>query len=82
MGMQIVTLDLPDEMVEEAEKLAERAQKSVPELLRAYIGEAIQKDISYERAHRRFLEMLDEGMNFGSNGQITWTRDELHERKD
>jgi len=38
-----------------------------------------EKD-EYERARRRFLARMKKGYNLGTNGRVTWTRDELHER--
>ena len=34
----------------------------------------------YERAKQRLLARLENPPDLGTNGKITWTRDEIHER--
>jgi hypothetical protein len=44
------------------------------------LEELVNQDEGYEEAKRRHLEMLEKGFNLGTQGKITWTREELHGR--
>jgi putative addiction module CopG family antidote len=37
-------------------------------------------DPEHQEMKRRFLERMENARDLGTNGVITWTRDEIHER--
>jgi hypothetical protein len=44
------------------------------------LRELVGKETGYARARERSLARLREGMDLGTGGQISWSRDSVHER--
>ncbi len=80
MEKQNVTLAVPKETLRKARLLAVERNTSLSALLVEAIEEVVAKADTYELAKEQHLAMLEQGFNLGSNGQITWSREELHER--
>lgn len=80
MKTQNVTLSLPREILRKAKLLAIKRKTSLSTLLANTLAEVVEHDEGYEEAMRRNLQWLKEGHDLGTQGKITWTRDELHER--
>jgi hypothetical protein len=40
----------------------------------------MEQDDEYEKAKRRLIERMHDAPDLGTDGEISWTRDELHER--
>jgi hypothetical protein len=38
----------------------------------------VKGEDEYDKAHRRQLRLLEAGLDMGTNGQIKYSRDELH----
>jgi hypothetical protein len=77
---QNITLSLPENDLREARVLAARRGTSVSQFLARMLREAVERETGYDTAKERSLALLREGLDFGTNGQQTWSRDELHER--
>jgi hypothetical protein len=77
---QNITLSLPEEDLREARVLAARRGTSVSQLLARMLKETVERETGYDTAKERGLAMLREGMDLGTGGRMTWSRDELHER--
>jgi hypothetical protein len=77
---QNVTLSVPKDILRKAKLLAVRQNTSLSGLLTQTLEELVARDEGYEEAKQRHLEMLEKGFNLGTQGKITWTREELHER--
>jgi predicted transcriptional regulator len=77
-----VTLALDEEILLRAKVLAARERTSVSALMRAALEQRLrEEDDSYTAARRRFEALVGEGgLDLGTHGRATWTRDELHER--
>lgn len=50
-------------------------------LLAETLEELVTRNDAYEEARRRALHDLEHPRDLGTFGKITWTRDELHERR-
>jgi hypothetical protein len=73
-----ITLKLDADLLREAKILAAEDGTSISAMLAGRLEQIVRERKSYERARRRALARLSEGMN------LQWTpprsRDELHER--
>ena len=81
METRNVTLSLPKEVLLKVKLIAVQRQTSVSSLLTQSLIRLVEQDDHYERAKRRHLKVLERGYNLGTDGKITVTRDELHERR-
>lgn len=80
MEKQNVTLSLPKDILQKAKILSIKRETSLSGLLTEVLTEIVNQSDRYEIAKKNHLALLEKGVNFGSNGQATWTRDDLHER--
>jgi hypothetical protein len=75
-----VTIALPDDLMREARH--EAVDKGVS--LSRYVAMVLEETLETRRRHRRARaearRIMDQGLLLGTEGRITWTRDELHER--
>jgi hypothetical protein len=73
-----ITLKLDTDLIREARVLAAEEDTSISALLAARLEQIVRERKTYQRARKRALARLREGMDLG------WTpprsRDELHER--
>jgi hypothetical protein len=81
MKTQNITLSLPKDILLKVKLLAVKRQTSVSGLLTQTLEELVQQEEAYAHAQLRHLQLLDQGIDLGTGGQISWTRDELHERQ-
>ncbi len=77
---QNVTLSLPREVVREAKVIAARRGTSISALMTGVLGGIIDEERGYRAARERSSRRLAKGLDLGTGGERTWTRDELHER--
>jgi len=75
-----ITLALPKNLLRKVKLLAVERDMSVSRLLAETLEELVKRDDAYERAYARWREDMRHLRSLGTNGKITWTRDELHER--
>jgi len=80
MANQNITLSLPEEDLREARILAARRGTSVSQLLAGMLREKVERETGYDAARRRSLSTLRDGLELGTGGHATWSRDEIHER--
>ena len=80
MDTQNVTLSIPKAILKKAKILAVQKNTSLSGLLTQTLTELVAQQEGYEQARQRNLHMLKKGLNFGTQGQATWKREELHER--
>jgi metal-responsive CopG/Arc/MetJ family transcriptional regulator len=81
MNRQNVTLSLPTSLLKKAKVIAASREKSLSEFLRESLEEKVREANGYKKASRRQLKLLKEGLNLGTKGHITTTREEVHERR-
>lgn len=80
MANQNITLSLPEEDLREARVLAARRGTSVSQLLARMLRETVDRETGYDAARNHSLATLRDGMDLGTGGRMTWSRDDLHER--
>lgn len=78
---QNITLALPRWLLRKVKHLAVEREKSVSRLLAETLEELVTRNDAYAEARRRALHDLEHPRDLGTFGKITWTRDELHERR-
>ncbi len=77
---QNVTLAIPKDVLRKAKILAVQKNTSLSGLLTQTLTSLVAQQEAYEQARQRNLALLESGFNLGTQGQITWKREELHER--
>ena len=60
--------------------MAARRGTSVSQLLARMLSETVERETGYDTAKNHSLAVLREGMDLGTGGRMTWSRDDLHER--
>jgi metal-responsive CopG/Arc/MetJ family transcriptional regulator len=81
MNRQNVTLSLPISLLKKAKVIAASREKSLSEFLRESLEEKVREANGYKKARRRQLNLLKQGFDLGTKGQIATIREELHERR-
>lgn len=77
---QNVTLAIPKDLLRKAKILAVKKNTSLSSLLAETLTEIVMHAEGYETARQRNLTTLRDGFDLGTNGNITWDRENLHER--
>ncbi len=80
METQNVTLALSKNLLRKAKILAIKKNISLSGLLTQTIEDLVSHEEAYEQAKIRNIEMMHSGFDFGTQGNIDWKREELHER--
>jgi metal-responsive CopG/Arc/MetJ family transcriptional regulator len=80
MERQNVTLSLPKELLKKAKAMAASKEKSLSELLRESLEAKIKEATGYKKAKDRQIGLLNQGLDLGTKGRMTITREELHAR--
>ncbi len=80
MDRQNVTLSLPKTLLKKAKIVAAQEEKSLSELMREVLGRKVEQQTGYQKAKQRHLSLLKKGLNLGTKGRTSYTRDELHDR--
>lgn len=80
MRNQNITLSLPEDDLREARVLAARRGTSVSQMLAKMLRNLVEQETGYANARDRSLARLRAGMELGTEGRISWSRDSLHER--
>jgi len=75
-----VTLSLPKSLLQRAKLAAVRKDKSLSEFMKEALEEKIRKDSGYKKAKERQVKLLSMRMDLGTEGRISISREELHER--
>lgn len=81
MERQNVTLSLPKSLLKKAKVMAAKREKSLSQLMREAIEDRVKEDTGYKKAKERQLRLLKMGLNLGTKGNLTFSREELHARK-
>ena len=80
MSYQNITLSLPKELLRRVKHLAVERDTSVSALLVEALEETVLAGDRYDRARDRELTLLEKGFDLGTQGLVSWKRDELHKR--
>ncbi|RJP24780.1 MAG: CopG family transcriptional regulator [Deltaproteobacteria bacterium] len=81
MQKRNVTLSMPTGLIRRAKALASAQDKSLSELLRESLEEKVSEASGYRQARDRQLRILATGFDLGLRGEVTWSRDSVHERR-
>ena len=80
MERQNVTISLPVSVLKKARHLAVEEGSSLSGLLASFVERLVDEASEKARAARRIRRRLDSGLDLGTDGEIAWTRDDVHER--
>ncbi|MDI3538842.1 MAG: hypothetical protein PWP58_949 [Bacillota bacterium] len=80
METRNVTLSLPKEILQKARRIALDRQLSLSGLLTKLLEDLVNEEDNYQLALKRQIALMKTGFDLGTQGQTTWSRDELHER--
>ncbi|WP_447969217.1 CopG family transcriptional regulator [Nitrospira sp. M1] len=80
MEHQNVTLSLPKTLLKKAKIVAAQEEKSLSELMREVLRGKVEQQTGYEKAKQRHLALLNRGLNLGTKGRFSYTREDLHDR--
>jgi len=81
MEKQNLTITLPKALLKKAKALAAKRETSLNQLIRRTLEEEVGEATGYGRAKARQLSLLDHGLDMGSRGHVSATREELHARR-
>lgn len=77
---QNVTLAIPKDILRKAKILAVQKNTSLSGLLAQTLTDLVAHQDAYEQARQRNLTLLKSGFDLGTQGQIAWNREGLHDR--
>ncbi|MGQ0572145.1 MAG: CopG family transcriptional regulator [Armatimonadota bacterium] len=80
MRIRNITLSLPADLVRRAKVLAAQRDTSVSRIMTEALTDLVSREEGYEAAQRRHLAVLRRGVDLGTHGRASWTREALHER--
>lgn len=80
MASRNVTLALPEELLRRLKILAAKQDTSISAMLTATLSELADYEEGYSEARDGMIADFTKGYDLGTQGQIDWTRDSLHER--
>ena len=80
METQNITLSIPKEILQKVKLLAVQRRTSVSGLLTQTLERLATQEDAYVTAQQRHLQLLEQGADLGTHGQILTRREDLHER--
>ncbi len=80
MNTQNITLAIPKDVLHKARQIAVERQTSLSSMVTHVILDLVEHEDAYKAACDRQLAYLARGINLGTQGAVTWTRESLHER--
>lgn len=80
MKKRNVTLSLPSELLKRVKVLAAERETSVSALMRELLEDFVRREDDYWTVWEEEKKVLREGLDMRV-GEITWTRDEVHDRR-
>ena len=81
METQNVTLAIPKDVLRKAKIMAVKRNTSLSNLLTQTLEDLVSREEGYAQARLRNLEIMKRGFDLGTQGNINWRREELHERQ-
>lgn len=80
MQTQNITLSIPKDILVSIKVIAAKQGMPISCFMTRILEELASREEGYEAARRRHLITLENKLNLGTNGTLSWTREELHER--
>ena len=78
--MANVTVSLPDDLLREVRHLAVDEGLSLSRFVARSLEQRVDALSRYRSARERQLQLLRDGLELGTNGNASWSRESLHER--
>jgi hypothetical protein len=75
-----LTLNLPEPLLRQFRVYAANHDQSMTQLLTLAIQRMLAEEDNWVTSKRRMIERMRNAKDLGTNGVISWTRDEIHER--
>ena len=76
--MSNITLNMPDEILDEARIIAAKRKTTVNAMVREFITSVVTAESRVARARKRLVELAEKSN--AEMGDITWTRESLYDR--
>lgn len=76
--MSNITLNMPDEILDEARVIAAKRKTTVNAMVRDYITSVVTAESRVARARKRLVELA--AKSNAEMGNINWTRENLYDR--
>ena len=80
MNTQNITLSIPKETLQKVKVIAAQQGISISGLMTRTLEDIVSKEEGFQAARRRHLKLLESEISLETNGNLSWTRDQLHER--
>lgn len=80
MDKQNITLSIPKDVLQKIKLLAVKKGTSVSGLMAHVLEEIVAEEEGYQDSRLRHLALLEQGLDLGSKGSSSWTREDLHAR--
>jgi predicted transcriptional regulator len=80
MNSRNLTLKLDTDLYRAVKTIASQRDSSISALVTEKLTELVEEETGYAQARAHALELLDQGFDLGTQGEVSWSRDELHER--
>lgn len=80
MTIQNVTLAVPKEILRKAKLIAVHRKTSLSGLLTRALEDVVAHEESYHKARKRHASLLKKGLDLGTKGKVSWSREDLHAR--
>ena len=77
---QNITLSVPRSVLKRVKRIAADRETSVSALMLEALTTLSDSESRYNAARRRAISAMKSSPTLGTNGERTWSRDELHER--
>jgi hypothetical protein len=75
-----LTLNLPESLLRRFRIYAATHDQSMTQLITTAIQRMLAEEDNWETSRRRLGDRMAKAKDRGTNGVITWTRDEIHKR--
>lgn len=79
MATRNITLSLPEEVVRQAKVLAAQRDTSVSALVSELLGQLVASSPSFDVVWAQEEILMEEGLDLRV-GEITWSREDVHQR--
>jgi hypothetical protein len=79
MDVQNVTVSLPVDVMRQARHLAVDRGVSLSKFVAMLVEEKVIVSREYDHARKQEIQRMQAGLDLGTRGNITWTRNELHD---
>jgi predicted transcriptional regulator len=77
---QNITLSLPRALLKRVKRVAADRDTSVSALMTEALSRMADEERRYSASRKRALAALTSARSLGTQGRLTWSRDELHDR--